>query len=105
MGLLLQEPRSTQCQHLETNTKMIHKQWQGKTREFNPGRFTLKCLLVSENCHSSAPTRLEAAEAANGISVSTENNYEDVLTSATKKKGKSEGGKKRKGPPKSKDIT
>ncbi|XP_035504419.2 proline-rich protein 36 isoform X2 [Scophthalmus maximus] len=43
---------------------------------------------------------LEAAEAANGISVSTENNYEDVLTSATKKKGKSEGGKKRKGPPK-----
>ncbi|XP_034439701.1 FYN-binding protein 1 isoform X2 [Hippoglossus hippoglossus] len=41
---------------------------------------------------------LEAAEAANGISA--ENTYEDVTTSAFKKKGKSEGGKKRKGPPK-----
>ncbi|XP_069378459.1 FYN-binding protein 1 isoform X2 [Paralichthys olivaceus] len=41
---------------------------------------------------------LEAAEAANGISA--ENPYEDVTTSASKKKGKSDGGKKRKGPPK-----
>ncbi|KAG7228837.1 hypothetical protein INR49_008615 [Caranx melampygus] len=31
---------------------------------------------------------------------STENVYEDVTTSVTKKKGKSDGGKKRKGPPK-----
>ncbi|XP_053286216.1 FYN-binding protein 1 [Pleuronectes platessa] len=41
---------------------------------------------------------LDASEAANGISA--ENTYEDITTSAFKKKGKSEGGKKRKGPPK-----
>ncbi|XP_042271466.1 titin [Thunnus maccoyii] len=40
------------------------------------------------------------AEVGNGIYESTENVYEDITTSATKKKGKSEGGKKRKGPPK-----
>lgn len=35
-----------------------------------------------------------------GVYESTENVYEDIATSATKKKGKNDGGKKRKGPPK-----
>lgn len=37
----------------------------------------------------------------NGVYENTENIYEDISTS--KKKGKTDGGKKRKGPPKSKD--
>lgn len=41
------------------------------------------------------------AEVGNGLYESTENVYEDVTTSVTKKKGKSD--KKRKGPPKSKN--
>ncbi|CAK6956042.1 titin [Scomber scombrus] len=40
------------------------------------------------------------AEVGNGIYECTENVYEDVTTSVTKKKGKGDGGKKRKGPPK-----
>ncbi|KAM3619884.1 uncharacterized protein V6R79_015213 [Siganus canaliculatus] len=36
----------------------------------------------------------------NGVYESSENVYEDITTSATKKKGKTDGGKKRKGPPK-----
>ncbi|XP_070765266.1 PML-RARA-regulated adapter molecule 1 [Enoplosus armatus] len=36
----------------------------------------------------------------NGVYESTENVYEDITSSATKKKGKTDGGKKRKGPPK-----
>uniref|UniRef100_UPI0037E95F5B FYN-binding protein 1 isoform X2 n=1 Tax=Semicossyphus pulcher TaxID=241346 RepID=UPI0037E95F5B len=36
----------------------------------------------------------------NGVYETTENVYEDIATSATKKKGKTDGGKKRKGPPK-----
>lgn len=35
----------------------------------------------------------------NGVYASAENVYEDIYT--TKKKGKTDGGKKRKGPPKS----
>ncbi|XP_026201128.1 uncharacterized protein DDB_G0284459 isoform X2 [Anabas testudineus] len=40
------------------------------------------------------------AEVGNNVYESTENVYEDINTSANKKKGKTEGGKKRKGPPK-----
>ncbi|XP_067370734.1 FYN-binding protein 1 isoform X2 [Channa argus] len=39
-------------------------------------------------------------EDGNDVYESTENVYEDISTAATKKKGKSENGKKRKGPPK-----
>lgn len=42
------------------------------------------------------------AQLHNGLHQSTENMYEDV--SASKKKGKTDGGKKRKGPPKSEDC-
>ncbi|XP_044054216.1 arginine-glutamic acid dipeptide repeats protein isoform X2 [Siniperca chuatsi] len=40
------------------------------------------------------------ADVDNDVYESTENIYEDIITSATKKKGKTDGGKKRKGPPK-----
>lgn len=62
----------------------------------------LKILFISENLYTSFPTRSEA-KVGNGIYDSADNVYEDVTTSSTKKKGKSDGGKKRKGPPKSKD--
>ncbi|XP_042340036.1 vegetative cell wall protein gp1-like [Plectropomus leopardus] len=39
-------------------------------------------------------------QVGNGVYDSTDNVYEDITLSATKKKGKSDGGKKRKGPPK-----
>ncbi|XP_031167701.1 FYN-binding protein 1 isoform X2 [Sander lucioperca] len=40
------------------------------------------------------------AEVGNGVYESTDNLYEDITSSATKKKAKTDGGKKRKGPPK-----
>lgn len=48
----------------------------------------------------SVSTRLQTL-AHNGVYESSENVYEDITTS--KKKGKTDGGKKRKGPPKSRD--
>ncbi|XP_040895595.1 arginine-glutamic acid dipeptide repeats protein isoform X2 [Toxotes jaculatrix] len=48
----------------------------------------------------SPPMTGPEAEVGNGLYESTENVYEDITTSATKKKGKTDGGKKRKGPPK-----
>ncbi|XP_018525719.1 FYN-binding protein 1 isoform X2 [Lates calcarifer] len=48
----------------------------------------------------SPPMAGPEAKVGNGIYDSADNVYEDVTTSSTKKKGKSDGGKKRKGPPK-----
>ncbi|XP_051232880.1 FYN-binding protein 1 isoform X1 [Dicentrarchus labrax] len=48
----------------------------------------------------SSPQAELQAGVNNDVYESTENVYEDIATSATKKKGKTDGGKKRKGPPK-----
>lgn len=93
----LRYPRPLQCQSLE-NT--ITSSWQCKTQDFSPsllfqqGEFSLIFFGI--------PTRSEG-EVVNEAYESSENVYEDVSTSAAKKKGKTDGGKKRKGPPKSKD--
>lgn len=68
--------------------------------------FALTWSLVSWelDCHPfvllSVSTRSQTL-AYNGVYESSENVYEDIGTS--KKKGKTDGGKKRKGPPKSRD--
>lgn len=48
----------------------------------------------------SSPQAGLQAQVNNDVYESTENVYEDITSSASKKKGKSDGGKKRKGPPK-----
>lgn len=48
----------------------------------------------------STPVTESQDNADNGVYENTDNVYEDISTSANKKKGKSDGGKKRKGPPK-----
>ncbi|XP_008291342.1 FYN-binding protein-like [Stegastes partitus] len=48
----------------------------------------------------SSPVAEPQVEAGNGVCESADNVYEDINTSTNKKKGKSDGGKKRKGPPK-----
>lgn len=68
--------------------------------------FAVKSSLVSWELDShpfvllSVSTRLQTV-AYNGLYESSENVYEDIA--ASKKKGKTDGGKKRKGPPKSRD--
>lgn len=47
-----------------------------------------------------SPPRPDGAEAGSAAGLSVENSYEDFISG--KKKSKSDGGKKRKGPPKSK---
>lgn len=56
--------------------------------------------LAFDSCLSSP--RLQA-EVNNGVYENTENVYEDIGVSGNKKKGKADGGKKCKGPPKSKN--
>ncbi|XP_051803662.1 FYN-binding protein 1 isoform X2 [Acanthochromis polyacanthus] len=48
----------------------------------------------------STPVAEGQDDAGNGVYESTDNLYEDISISASKKKGKTDGGKKRKGPPK-----
>lgn len=60
-----------------------------------------KYLFVSENLDVILSLFRIPAEAHNDVYESTENVYEDITTSSGKNKAKSDGGKKRKGPPKS----
>lgn len=79
------------------NPKIIHC-WQGRTRDFNR-LFALKPLNSFQSNIFRLQTRSEA-EVSNGVYESADNVYEDI-GAAAKKKGKTDGGKKRKGPPKS----
>lgn len=72
----------------------------GRVRQVNKSPlFAVKYSFISEQLVLWSSSRLQAA-VDNGVYESTENVYEDIPTSATKKKGKTDG-KKRKGPPKS----
>ncbi|XP_029005215.1 proline-rich protein 36 [Betta splendens] len=55
---------------------------------------------ASEECQDQQPPAASEGEVVNETYDSTDNAHEDVNTSGTKKRGKTEGGKKRKGPPK-----
>lgn len=72
----------------------------GRVRQVNKSPlFAVKYSFISEQLVLWSSPRLQAP-VDNGVYESTENVYEDIPTSATKKKGKTDG-KKRKGPPKS----
>lgn len=67
----------------------------GKELQDNPA--PEPSLPISQD---STPVAEGQNDAGNGVYENTDNVYEDIGTSASKKKGKTEGGKKRKGPPK-----